>query len=312
MLVAQQERYEVRGHIGRGTRGRVLRAVDSHNECQVAIKLLSPNIAPDPFLESMARAASISHPNVLRILEYGNMASGQPYCAMEVVDGPDFGTLGQALLFASLETWGVSMDGFGLADIMDLMIDVCDGVHAAHEAGVIHRDIKPQNILLERATYRAVLADWDLCCDASHPASSRTQGSASYLAPECFAEHPRYNALTDIYALGATLYTIIDGSPPYIRRNAPVDFPAFLTRLREESPGIPAERINKQAISWMIRRRPPTPLGPTARGARGFEGPRVPGPLVQVVERAMARKPSDRFQSAKALGQALAAALRDL
>jgi serine/threonine protein kinase len=201
-----QERYALEEPIGRGGMAEVWRARDERLERPVAIKFLAPGFSEDPeFLVRLfneARSvAAISDPHVTHVLDYGSTETG-PYLVMEYVSG---GSL--------CELTGSPL---GSERAIEIMIQVAAGAGAAHDRGIVHRDIKPGNILLcEDGTVK--LADFGIA--SSQTANNLTAtgaaiGSAQYISPEqAMGEHATPPA--DVYSMGVVLYELLTGCLPF-------------------------------------------------------------------------------------------------
>lgn len=209
------ERYRLEGLLGQGGMGRVLRAHDLWLGRPVALKLLRGAGAPVEarFLREGRSLARVAHPNLVRVWEVGRFDAGphagEPFLAMELVSGA---TLREAQGRLPLEA--------RLAAVRD----VARGVEAAHREGLVHRDLKPDNVLVEwapGAPLRAVVADFGLARDLRGPGetgSGEILGTPEYLAPEqARGELHRVDARTDVWGLGALLYEALSGQPPHPR-----------------------------------------------------------------------------------------------
>jgi eukaryotic-like serine/threonine-protein kinase len=180
-------------------------AHDAELDRPVAVKLLAESLAGDAafrrrFLREARLAARLSHPNVVAVYDAGETDDGQPYIVMEYVDGT---TLEGRRPLAQPEA-------------VALVTQACHGLAHAHAAGLVHRDVKPHNLLL-RSDGTLKVADFGIARAAE--ATALTQigtvlGTAAYLAPEQAAGE-EVTAATDIYALGAVLYELLTGRPPY-------------------------------------------------------------------------------------------------
>jgi serine/threonine-protein kinase len=173
----------------------------------VAVKLLAENLAYDSavrerLLREARSAARLSHPNVVRIYDTGE-EDGRPYIVMELVDGESLAEL-------------VHREGpLPPEKAVELILQACAGLEAAHRAGLVHRDVKPGNLLLSRD---GVLKIADFGIARAHDATRLTLtgtvlGTAAYLAPEQ-ALGEEVTAAADVYALGAVLYELLTGVPP--------------------------------------------------------------------------------------------------
>ena len=276
------ERYEIRRAIGSGGSGAVFQAWDTQLQRFVAVKRWN---APEPLLddpegterlwrEAMTLAA-IQHPNILTIHDFGVDAEG-PYVITEFVDGETLDHVVQRGLF--------ERDAFA-----DAAQQTLEALIAAHQAGLIHRDLKPQNIMrmrLASGAWQYKILDFGLARFVTRPTAQSLEGNTSiygsilYIAPEQLRHQP-LDARTDIYALGCVFYYLLSG------RNA------------VEGDTIPA------LITSHLEHRV-TPLAQWR--------PDLPAELCDWVMKAMAFDPADRFPSAAAalaaLGKALPGAIR--
>ena len=271
--------YRVEGMLGRGGMGVVYRAYQERLDRWVALKVISPEIAQDAgFRERFQResrlAAAIEHPNVLPVYDSGE-ADGVLYIAMRLIEGVD---LGEAIVRAG------ALDPARAARIV---AGVGDALDAAHAKGLVHRDVKPGNVLLARPGQpgeHAYLSDFGLSklvtseTFAPGSGSDALVGTANYMAPEqCRGE--RVDGRADVYALGCVLFQALTG-------------------------GVPFPRDSMIATVWAHVADPPP--APTAVRAG------LPGALDPVISRALAKAPEDRFPSAGDLGRAAGAAVAGL
>ena len=247
--------------------GVVWRARDLSLERPVAVKLIRPDVAADSgFRERFTReaklAASLDHAHVLPVYEAGE-ADGELYLAMRFVDGYDLATLLAAE--RSLEAGRASR----------LVAQVALALDAAHAAGLVHRDVKPANILIatQDGAEHAYLSDFGLTIEAAAEerltAAGLFVGTVSYAAPEQLRGE-RVDARTDVYALGCVLYQCLTGEVPYPRDS---DTAALLAHLSDPVPR-PSDRA-------------PDPAG-------AYDA---------IVARALAKAPEERYQSAGELGR---------
>jgi serine/threonine-protein kinase len=206
-------RFRVLGLLGRGGMGVVYRAVDLELGRQVALKLLAPHLGGDPreeerFLEEARAAAALDHPNIGMVLEIGEH-QGRRFLAMPLYDGE---TLEQRL--ARVDEHGP----LSIPEVLALASQLAAALAAAHAAGVIHRDLKPGNVLLTRES-RLKLLDFGLA--RRRDAARLTEGgalvgTAAYMAPEQLRGE-ELDARTDLWAFGAVLYEALTGRPPFGR-----------------------------------------------------------------------------------------------
>ena len=267
--------YRLEALIGRGGMGVVYLAQDPWLERQVALKLIAPELSGDVrfrerFLTESRIAASLEHAAVVPIYEAGE-ADGQLYLAMRYIDGSDLkrlldddGRLDPPRAIAILERVAVALD-------------------AGHAKGLVHRDVKPGNVLLGRKLDAGrprdvYLSDFGLTSRAeSHSLAEAGElvGTLDYVAPELVEGKPA-SARTDVYALGCVLYHCLTGEAPYPRRSRMELLWAHL----EEDPPRPSERSSDFPVT-----------------------------LDAVVDKAMAKAPEDRFASCRALIEGAALAL---
>ena len=264
------EGYQIEGIAGRGGMGVVYRARDLALDRVVALKVMATWLAEDDrarrrFLRESRMAAAIEHPHVLPIYAAGEH-EGVAYLVMRFVSGTD------------LRTAVRSSGPLPPARAARIVAQVAGALDAAHRAGLVHRDVKPANILFSDAGH-VYLSDFGLSRSvgtASGPTrSGHWVGTAHYVAPEQIRDE-HVDGLADVYALGGVLYFALTGEPPFARQ-------------REE------------ATLWAHLNEPP----PRARALR----PELPRALDDVIARAMAKQPSDRFPTAGELGRAALAAV---
>lgn len=239
--------YDVIGKIAEGGMGAVYKARHVSTGELVAIKVLPPATAKNPVLlkrfeQEYKVAAALDHPNVVRAIEL-NTTAPSPYLVMEFVDGESLG--------AKVERDGALPEEQALR----LIAQVCQGLHKAHKQKLVHRDVKPDNILLT-ADGTAKLTDLGLVKDADNELNltktGRGLGTPNYMAPEQFRDAKNADVRCDVYSLGATLYTLLTGEIPF-GRVGPLE--CWLRKQRNE---LPAPRELNPAIServdWAVLR----------------------------------------------------------
>ena len=273
----QMDRYQILERIGRGGMGTVYKARDAQLRRVIALKV--PHFsgsAPDHsqaqqrFLREARSAAAVRHPHVCPIYDVGE-CHGVPYVVMAYVEGK---SLAERLAAGVL---------YSCREAVTMARQVAEGLAAVHAAGVVHRDLKPANILID-ADGQAVLADFGLARpkdDAEHlTAEGAVVGTPAYMAPEqASAEWGEIGPRTDLYSLGAVLYVLLAGRPPFQKRDAA----SVLLAVVSERPA-PVGKIN----------------------------PTLPRPLADLVMRLLAKKSGDRPGTAREVAEALAALERDL
>jgi eukaryotic-like serine/threonine-protein kinase len=231
--------YEVLEVLGNGGFGTVVKAFDEKLHRFVAIKLFSPLLAATSaprrrFVREARTAAAVRHENVIAI--YAVEDQPIPYLVMDYIAGR---TLQQ-----KLEATGP----LDLLDVLRIGRQIAAGLAAAHAMGLIHRDIKPGNILLEGGVERATLTDFGLARaadDASITQSGFVAGTPMYMAPEQAQGEP-IDQRADLFSLGSVLYTMCSGQPPFPAANTI----AVLKRVVEDTPR-PIREINAEVPEWL-------------------------------------------------------------
>ena len=261
--------YRIEGIAGRGGMGVVYRARDLTLERVVALKFIAPDLASTPgfrerFTAETKTAASLDHPNVIPIFQAGEH-EGVLFLAMRYVDGDD--------LRSELQREGrIAPDRAAR-----IATQIAAALEAAHAAGLVHRDVKPANVLLT-ADDHAYLTDFGLTkrvvADADATQTGQLVGSLNYVAPEQIRGE-RVSPRTDVYGLGCLFFHILTGRVPF-----------------------PLE--GNEAKLWAHVSEPPPVASSVA--------PAVPSTFDGVIVRAMEKRPDDRFQSAGELGRAIAEA----
>jgi serine/threonine protein kinase len=206
--------YRVVHELSRGAMGVVYRGEDLGLGRPVAIKVLRSDLASDRGLVDRFRAeagilASLHHKNLVQVYALGEHA-GDVYFVMELVEGQPL----SEVLRATLER----REWFPVEAIAQIALEIGDALDAMHQLGLIHRDVKPANILLDRERDRAVLVDVGVAVKAGDQRDAA--GTPGFAAPESFLEQEG-GAMTDVYGLAATLYCLLTGRPPFGSGSAP-------------------------------------------------------------------------------------------
>src|SRR5262245_46455233 len=233
--------YRIEALVGRGGMGAVYRAYDLRLKRNAALKLIAPEYAGDAgfrerFLAETELAASLEHPAVVPIYDAGEV-DGRLYLAMRFVEGTDLRRL--------LATAGSLED----VRVLSILAQVADALDTAHARGLVHRDVKPSNVLLDESEH-AYLADFGLTRrfdEAGSPALALSAGTPAYLAPEQIRGDP-VDGRADQYALACLLHECITGEPPF-RRATEV---ALLYAHLEEDPvptGRPVDAVFARALA---------------------------------------------------------------
>jgi serine/threonine protein kinase len=205
--------YDLLERIGQGSVSTVFKGCHRETGQLVAVKVVYPPYSNNEVLrkrleQEFRTSSTLRHPHIVRALEFGFQAPAA-YLVLEYVDGPD--------LWARVERDGPLSE----AEVTRLVIQVAQGLHHVHKHGVIHRDVKPQNILLT-ADGQAKLADLglmkDLETDLGLTERNKALGSPSFIAPEQFQDAKSAGVRCDVYGLGATLYWAVTGQLPFQAR----------------------------------------------------------------------------------------------
>ncbi len=218
------DRYEFVSFIGRGGMGTVFKARDPQLRRFVALKFLARSEAERArkFIAEARAQARVEHEHVCKVYEVAT-ANGVPYIAMQFIDGETLSTAGERM---------------SLDDKVHVMRKIADAVHAAHQHGLIHRDLKRANIMVERTeagTWQPFVLDFGLArdVDAGATLAGEVAGTPAYMAPEQ-ARGERADKRTDVWGLGATFYALITGKPP----NQGTTAEAFASLVTTEVPSI--------------------------------------------------------------------------
>ncbi|HKI18019.1 MAG TPA: serine/threonine-protein kinase, partial [Isosphaeraceae bacterium] len=232
--------YEVKGVLGRGGMGIVLKAFDPALDRNVAIKVLSAPLAScgaarRRFLREARAAAAVVHAHVVSVFAVVE-TSGLPFLVMEYVPGRS--------LQDRLDRHGP----LSLQEILRIGMQTASGLAAAHAQGLVHRDVKPANILLENGVERVKLTDFGLAraaADAGLTQSGLVAGTPNYMAPEQ-ARGESTDHRADLFSLGSTLYAMCTGHPPFRAESAV----AVLRRVSDDTPR-PVRAINPEVPEWL-------------------------------------------------------------
>jgi hypothetical protein len=201
--------YRVETLLGAGGLGHVWKATRLADGALVALKI--PHLTDPAFVERLRGEAeslrTLAHPHVLRCLSHGELPNGHPWLALEYVDGAPLSML-------------IPQHGFAWSEALSHFRRIAAAVIHAHEKGVLHRDLKPGNVLighdgsLKVADFGLARPVQDRVVTFSLTLSGQVAGTAEYLAPECYARDGRPTAAADIYALGVILHELLAGHPP--------------------------------------------------------------------------------------------------
>ncbi|GAA3752015.1 hypothetical protein GCM10022225_40420 [Plantactinospora mayteni] len=268
--VVLTDRYLLDNRIATGGMGDVWSATDTLLKRRVAVKVLLPALVSDTEFITRFRTeahlmAALRHPGIVGVYDYGEDAvvDGRrvDYLVMEFIDG------------MSLSKRIRQLGRLGIAETLSVLTQAAQALHVAHQASIVHRDVKPSNLLVQ-PDGSVVLVDFGVARSAnvtSITASNIVLGSAHYMAPEQIAGRP-VSAATDVYALGAVAYSCLTGRPPFTGTN-PLHI--VTQHLQDAPPALP---------------------------------PDVPVPVAMLINRALAKEPADRYPSAAAFAEAAHAA----
>ena len=270
VIVAIGDHYDVEEEIGRGGMSVVYRATDLRLRRDVAVKVLPPDLAfradvRARFQREAETAARLSHPHIVPIYSVGER-DDIVYLVMALVVGEPLG--------ARLARLGPMPPD----EARDILRAVADALAYAHSRGVVHRDIKPDNILLDAESGRPMVTDFGIAraaeADSRLTVTGTAMGTPTYMSPEQAMGERDLDGRSDIYALGVVAYQMLTGEPPFVAANTP----AMLMKHVSERP---------------------RPLAERRRG--------LPPALCAAVERALAKRPEDRWPDAGAFRDALVA-----
>jgi len=265
---ALEGRYRIEREIGHGGMATVYLADDLKHERQVALKVLKPELAAvvgaDRFLAEIKTTANLQHPHILPLHDSGE-ADGFLFYVMPFIEGE---TLRDRL---------ARERQLPVGEAVRLATDVAEALHTAHEQGVIHRDVKPANILLSRG--RPLVADFGIALAVSAAGGGRltetglSMGTPYYMSPEQASADRDPSPASDVYSLGCVLYEMLVGEPPYAGGSAQAVLAKILT---EEA-------------------RAPTRVRAS-----------IPPNIDAAIRKALEKLPADRFATAQEFGRALA------
>jgi serine/threonine-protein kinase len=262
--------YVVERQLGAGGMATVYLARDAKHQRQVALKVLHPDLAvslgPERFRREITTAAQLQHPHILGVYDSGETATGQLWFTMPYVEGES--------LRDRLRREGQLPAG----DSIRITREIASALAYAHQRGIIHRDIKPENVLLTQQG-DALLADFGIARalsananDTGLTATGLAVGTPQYMSPEQASGERTLDARSDVYSLGALLYEMLAGEPPFTGPSA------------------------QAVIAKMLSSAPPS-----VRGVR----PAVSPSIDTAIQRALAPVQADRWPSASEFAHAL-------
>ena len=272
LLDQQLDEYRLVSLLGQGGMARVFLGLDVHLRRHVAIKVIDTSFRADStYVERFEReaqaVAQLQHPHIVTLYRFGESA-GQLYMAMQYIEGADL-----EYLLGSYRADGEYMD---LKDIGRIVREVCEALDYAHDRGIIHRDVKPSNVMLDRNGW-PYLTDFGLALLVESGTRGEIFGSPHYIAPEQAISSAAAVPQSDLYALGVVLYEMVTNRVPF-EAETPLD-----------------------TAMLHVSEAPPPP-----RGVR----PEIGSALEDVILKAMTKEPEGRYQSGAELAKALDRALR--
>jgi serine/threonine-protein kinase len=267
LTAALAGRYSIERELGAGGMATVYLAEDLKHKRKVALKVLKPELAAvlgaDRFVQEITTTAALQHPHILPLFDSGT-ADSFLYYVMPFIDGE---TLRDKL---NRETQ------LGVDDAVRIAREVLDALDYAHQHGIVHRDVKPENILLHGG--HAMVADFGIALAVSAAAGGRmtetglSLGTPHYMSPEQATAEKEITARSDVYSLGSVLYEMLGGEPPHMGNSA-------------------------QQIIMKIIAEPVKPVTALRKS--------VPPNVAGAISKSLEKLPADRFESAKAFGEAL-------
>lgn len=257
-------RFEIQGELGRGAMAIIYRGYDPKIERTLAIKTLRPEFSAHAeyrarFLTEAKAAGTLNHPHIVTIFDVGEV-EGIPFIAMELLTGMTLGQLGES-----------HPEGIPPCTLIEIAIQIADALDFAHRHGVVHQDIKPENIILQHDQLNIKMMDFGIARitrDADTPSSKGARaflsGTPQYMSPEQITDQP-IDGRSDLYALGVVLYELLAGHRPY----------------QDEDHWIVWQKALKEPLPTL------KPLNP-----------RTPPDLIELVNTLLAKDPDERYQSA--------------
>ena len=310
-------RYRLDEIVGRGGMGTVYRAFDAETQREVAIKVLLPGLPEslrERFLAECEAEAKIRHAHVMPVYDRGTFEGDRPYFVMELVYEPI--TLGDVVETnqkgALGKTWPRLRQWRSPARLAaDVLVPIAEGVDAANrEYGFLHRDLKPDNILIDVRTRRPYLIDFGICHIEGQPSEeAKIVGTPRFLSPE--QARARLDPRTDVFGLGALLRFLFTGAPP-IGESSPLRRQERDQRVQEllqaeakaRSSGREPRARELQARREMLEAPDFRTLDDMLEDAReGRYAPlpeNMPAPARAICEKAMAKDPAERYEPAAA------------
>jgi len=268
-------RYQVRELLGEGAMAKVFKAYDPDIDRELAIKFLKSQLRGDSeyhirFLREAKGAGVLSHPNIVTVYDVGD-DGGHPYIAMELIEGGSLADLLQTKKLLPVKT------------VVEVVIQLVKALDYAHKKGIVHRDVKPGNIMMIRDTTTIKVADFGICRIDQSEATQATQagsvlGTPNYMSPEQVLGE-KVDSRSDLFSAGVVLYQLLTGHLPF-------DGETLISV---------AYKITKTEPPSIDKERPDIPLS-----------------LRRIVERSLKKQPEKRFQTGEEFAAALAGVAREM
>ena len=310
-------RYLDMGLLGRGGMGEVRKIRDLKLKRNLAMKIIHPKLlekkgALSRFIEEAQVVAQLQHPNILPIHELGQLPDGRYYFTMKEVKGIEFTDLIDDVHdISDEEVWKTTPDGNTFRKLIQIFHKICETIAFAHTLGVIHRDLKPENIMIG-GFGEVLVVDWGIAkvlgginydtedavkTDRSEKNFMATRigmvaGTPAYMSPEqANGQIDKIDTHSDVYTLGAILYEILSGTPPFTGSTAS----EIMEKVKTTKPQSLSTSINEEKkVHGGIDN--PYPLSNEESG-------KIPLILIEICEKAMQKDISDRYPSATELAQ---------
>ncbi len=271
LIGKQLGEYQIESLLAQGGMARVYRAMDVRLKRRAVVKLIDPPSRNDPgYVTRFEREAQtigrLDHPNIVRLYRFDEQ-DGWLYMAMQHIEGTDLGVV--------LASYRADQELMDPEDARQIVREICSALDYAHHEGVIHRDVKPANILLDRQG-RAYLSDFGLALITEIGTRGEIFGSAHYIAPEQAVSSAKAVPQSDLYAIGVILYEMFTGDVPF-KAATPLD----IALLHISEPPVPPRQLR----------------------------PDINPELETVILKALAKKPEERYPTGAALSDALDLAL---
>ena len=267
------ERFDLKRLVGIGGTGAVFEGWHRYMEQRVAVKVLHPDLITDReyvgrFLREVKATCAISHPSIAKVYDAGRTAAGVPYLVSEFLDGAEMAEL-------------MELDELSHEDVFEIGVQVLDALAAAHDLGIIHRDVKPDNVFLipkEGAPPVVKLIDFGVAkrlyaeSSVALTEAGTTVGTPDYMSPEQARAEP-LDERTDVWSAGAMLFHAFGGTPPFVATNI-------------------------ATLLAMIASKRPMSLGDIC--------PELDAEIVKVIDRALEPDQEKRWPTAREMANALA------